>query len=290
MSLRQSKLDEENSALLFQINAALAALVAAGHPDHNDLNGIDDGDINHITDVQVGNLHAVLTNLNQLGTRNHSALQNKNTEANIKHMTDAQIAALHATYTDAEAVAAIETDDTIYTKAEVDALIAAIDAESALAIGIANKRWIKTTVDGANPDQAYFKTGSNGFVNLGAQDYDLMLTPTLPTIIVYNEGNYNLVITDYRIGISDSDANNYVDRIRLFAFTTANPPVSSGALFDVDHDVVNGKGVGTFTGGTADITIGGTYRNPFLYVENVCTNANSLDIPYIEIEYYYAAV
>ena len=53
----------------------------------------------------------IRTNLNQLATRNHTDLQNKNTEANIQHLTAAEKAKLH--------------DDVITTNAHADARIAA---------------------------------------------------------------------------------------------------------------------------------------------------------------------
>ena len=93
--------------LLEKNHASLANVTANQHinnltdiptRNHNDLQNIDAGDINHLTDVQVNALHAVLTNLTQLGTREHVALQNKNAEENVKHLTDAQLGALHTIY------------------------------------------------------------------------------------------------------------------------------------------------------------------------------------------------
>jgi len=75
---------------------ALHAIVVAGDLLHNSLDGLNAGDVyEHLSAAQVAALHAQLTNLTELGTRNHNDLQNIDV-GDINHLTDVQVAALHA--------------------------------------------------------------------------------------------------------------------------------------------------------------------------------------------------
>ena len=91
---------------------------------HNNLAGIDAGDVNHLTDAQITALHALFvpagvtahTDVSSVGsgaiitdaertalhaaitTLTHTSLTGKNDETDIKHLTDAQITALHAAF------------------------------------------------------------------------------------------------------------------------------------------------------------------------------------------------
>lgn len=65
-----------------------AAVLPAG-VDHNSLANLTTGDPHTQYTENSGSI-------TQITTRNHSDLQNKNTETDIKHLTDAQVSALHA--------------------------------------------------------------------------------------------------------------------------------------------------------------------------------------------------
>ena len=87
------------------IAPASAKITVVANGDDIDLD-VAEGEISHdsIADVSA-NDH--INNLTDITTRNHNDLQNIDA-GDINHLTDVQVAALHATYTNAEAVAAVE--------------------------------------------------------------------------------------------------------------------------------------------------------------------------------------
>lgn len=99
------------------VSDAHHTVVVAGDLNHNDLANIDAGNINHLSDDQVTSLHDVLTNLNQLATRNHNDLQNIQGGADLQHLTALQVGALHvASHT------IVSHSDTTGTGAELNTL------------------------------------------------------------------------------------------------------------------------------------------------------------------------
>ncbi|KKL58192.1 hypothetical protein LCGC14_2227880, partial [marine sediment metagenome] len=192
--------------------------------------------------------------------------------ANVRHLTDAQIAALHTIldgYTKAELNGG-QLDDRYYTETELDAINA---------IGIANKRWKLTAYKGA-----FAYASSHNYINVqnvGGTDmiltYEVLLPPTI--------GTKNLIITDTRISIPDSENSDYVNAVAMYGRLASGG--WDAANWTVDHDVVYGKGIGIFTYGHADITIGGVYKGVSLLLTCINTNARRLDIGNLEVEYYY---
>ncbi len=116
--------------------------------------------------------------------------------------------------------------------------------------------------------------------NTGAADPSSCFEPPIPYII----NGRNLVITQIRYGIGDSDASNYINTIVWFGQSAFN---NEDTLATLDHNGVNGTGVGAFSWDHADITLGGNYFKGYLFVACICANAAALDIEYIQMEYYY---
>ena len=107
--------------------------------------------------------------------------------------------------------------------------------------------------------------------------YEVLLTPTI--------GTKNLIITDVRVSVVDSDANDYINTTSFYGRLAGGS--WDAAQWTVDHDGVHGTGAGTFTYGVADVTIGGTFKGAFMIIS--CSNANArvLKIGNLEVEYYY---
>ena len=155
------------------------------------------------------------------------------------------------------------------------------DLATYLAIGETNKRTINCVLEFVtNP--TYLST-TTSHRNAGANDYAMHYIVPLPTVI----GSLNLIITDTIVGITDSDATDYLDRTRLYGVSTADPPVIGVTAIDIDHDTVHGTGTGKFTYGHADITIGGTYEKAFYYLNVFASTASQFDFAYLLTEYYY---
>ena len=166
-------------------------------------------------------------------------------------------------------------------KTNINALIAVQTAiyEADMAIGVANKRWITLTFEGGSP---WTSVNVAAFYhNTGAVDYIMVFGVPLPYII----NGKNLVITDTRVTIGDSDSSDYLDRSRMFGMSGT---ATQTTLVDIDHNTVHGTGVGTFTYGHANQTIGGTYKRVLYYLNVFSTTANEFDFTTIEVEYYYA--
>jgi len=206
------------------------------------------------------------------GDLTHDSITFPNGNANEQHLTAAQVATLHTIldgYTKAELNGG-QLDDRYYTETELDAINA---------IGIANKRWKLTAYKGA-----FAYASSHNYINVqnvGGTDmiltYEVLLPPTI--------GTKNLIITDTRISIPDSENSDYVNAVAMYGRLASGG--WDAANWTVDHDVVYGKGIGIFTYGHADITIGGVYKGVSLLLTCFNTNARRLDIGNLEVEYYY---
>lgn len=159
----------------------------------------------------------------------------------------------------------------------------------ALGIGSGNARWITGAIAGSSSATTYAYRNTPHISNLGGTNYSLTFDIPLPFQIVIAGTTYNLTITKNRIGIMVSDADDFVDITRFYGWTTANPPVLSAALAQIDHDVVHGKTSGLYTNDNSDITVGGVYNRFAYYVVVTATTAAQIQIGLIQFEYYYAA-
>lgn len=156
-----------------------------------------------------------------------------------------------------------------YTEAEIDAL---------LGIGIANKRWKNLSFSGTQTFDNIYVGGE--WRNTGANDVSLVYDLTLPFII---GGTHNLIITRCKVGISDADVDNYLNRFRCFGWSDYE--TLAGAFIDDGNNKTTAQEV--IYDINPDITVGGVYERIFAFIDLFCTNAAQIDISYIKIEYYY---
>ena len=148
--------------------------------------------------------------------------------------------------------------------------------DAANAFGIGNKRWITCNYEGGQNVQV-----ASYFRNPGSSNMYLVFGFPLEVI----KDGKNLVITDTRIGIKVSDANDYVDRFRLVGIIDHD---SENTMIDINHDAVHGTGIGLFTYGHANQTIGGNYERVLFTFNCSNTDAYDLGINFVQVEYYYA--
>lgn len=301
---------------------ALHAIIVAGDLNHNDLADLNDGvNYEHITQTQKDLLAHLDQDVKIASEPAFGALTLTNTLILGGNITvggtvdGVDIAGRdHAKYTDAEAKTYIEantklddlqtpddntdlnattTEHGLLKKLDNSASnfmngqgnwaepvggagVSQADFDAVNAIGIGNKRWKKAVYAGAG-------TGGNvnvagAFHNVGSTDYAMVFDVMLPFVI----NGKNLVITDTRVIIGDADADDYLNRLRIFGYSGS---VSQTTLVD---DGTNRTTNGVFTYGHADQTIGGSYFRAQFYLEVFSTTANQFDFYAIEFEYYYA--
>ena len=150
------------------------------------------------------------------------------------------------------------------------------DYEADQAFGIENKKWITCTYGGGQNVQvvSYYR-------NLNANNMYLVFE--FPKSLIIN--GKDLWITNTRIGIKDSDSNNYVDRFRLMVATNY---LTEATMVDIDHDAVHGKGIGLITYGHGQTRVGTTRQRVTATFNCVNATPANLDIMYVQMEYYYA--
>ena len=173
----------------------------------------------------------------------------------------------------AGAVAAIEADDTIYTKTEVDAY---------LGIGVANAKWVQCVLEGvqtAATDSRVYTTYRNATTN----DYDMRFSIPLPMTL----GSKNLKIKDIIVWLQDADANDFIDRVRLLGWSAHD---TSNDEYDLNPAALNSIAEWKMTEGGRGFTtktLGGTYESAIVLLNNSITTAGDLDISGVFVEYYY---
>lgn len=267
--------------------------------NHNDLANIGAGDINHITDAQVSALHSQPAHNSLAGLNDgtsyehisaaqvsalhsqpaHNSLGGLNDGTSYEHITQTQKTALHAIYTLAvhnNTHHNPDYSDTSHTHSSI--YITEAEVNTLLAIGSANKQWVTCVLGGMNFTE--YSRNWDAIRNRGADDMDIVFDIPLPYTL---PGGHNLVLTQFRIGITDADIDDYVDRIRIYSYTLANPPVGA-TLYTSD---INRVTPGVYTSNHADKTVGGNYSKINYLVDCVNTNALELDVASFEVEYYY---
>lgn len=144
-------------------------------------------------------------------------------------------------------------------------------------IGSANSDWIPTVHEGAYPQTAV-DYANIGIRNTGANDY-----LTIERVILApNRGGKKLYIKGIRIIVSDSDADDYIDQVRLWGRTyDAGTPLKT-----IDFDTVHGTGIGEFSDAFTAIDCS-SYNALYIIVDVVATTADECDWHGVEIDAYY---
>jgi len=155
-----------------------------------------------------------------------------------------------------------------YSKAEVDAFFM---------IGVENAQYINCT-----RDLQYTPDAMKGYIswaNRGSVDMDFTIMLPIPSKL----GALNLYINDLKIGIFDSDANDYVDNITIYRWNSYN---NFEGIASFDHNIVHGTGTGDFTHAIDPAEI----VNEKILIRIICVNTSyaELDIDYIKLKCYYA--
>jgi hypothetical protein len=183
-----------------------------------------------------------------------------------------------STLTNHGALSGLQNDDHFeiyYNKTDIDAL---------WAIGSGNAVWINCPFFGVT-DIAAYSSSVTMFRNTGATDYSVEAQIPGP----YNKNGLSLRVNRIRIGVADSDSSDYLDLVRVFIYSDHD---SSTTPISVDHNVVNGTGIGTFIYDSGDdgsfpVDLSGIH-NAIIYLNLVCTSLNQIEIAWVEVEVYYA--
>ena len=169
----------------------------------------------------------------------------------------------------------LATQQSIKKYVDDNAGVSTATVEAYLGIGIANKRWVTLTADGEGfPGDSSFVTN---YANVGADDSKFSFTLSLPYVI----GAKNLVVTQYRYGISAADANDYVTRTRMFGWSDFETSAT------LHTNATDKKTEALITENMADTTIGGVYERVMVYIETVSTDAAQIALSFCQVEYYY---
>ena len=161
----------------------------------------------------------------------------------------------------------------LYSKAEIEAL---------LGIGIANKNWFNVMNEGGFTNDFYENVST--WRNSGADNMHIVFGGPIPLTLA--NGAYNIVLTRIKLGTFDSDANDFVDRVRIFAMPDHD---TVDTIVDLNWDVLYGTAIQEATNDFADQTIGGAYERFAVRIDATNTVGKELDVTYIQLEYYYAA-
>lgn len=153
-----------------------------------------------------------------------------------------------------------------------------------MAIGIANAQELPCALIGGDSHSDF---ASSAFMvrNLGANDFTVNFNlPGYPT----NRNGLKLYILEITIGISDSDATDYVDRIRL----RGNDNIPAGTtVFDKDHDIVKGTDIGVFTyDENDDVNFPfdmSSYEDFTFLVTIVASTTSQIEIAFFKTKIYY---
>ena len=188
--------------------------------------------------------------------------------SSIQDQLDAKLATANK-YTDAEAVAAIEADDSIYTKTEIDAYFK---------IGSGNADYIACSL-GVEENVGKLQGNSAAIENVDATDVGIIFDLTG---ISFSLGSLKLYVCGYLINIKASGAADYVTRIRGRKINGT----SETDFCDVDHDTVNGTGAGTFTSDFAAVDMSSMDKISVKLYTTVGTGGN-LQIGGFKLKCYY---
>lgn len=188
----------------------------------------------------------------------------------------------------AEAHSIASHNDTTATGAELETLtdgsetdlhshaggISEATFNAALMIGEANKEWVNGNLMGGQYNNEYYVGTTGEIININANDFGLVFNLDLP----FTRGGKTLHYDGIRIGIADSDNDNYITNVRSYRWTDHQTNVRD---VSVDHDVVNGKGVGEFTFVIANQTCAGCEALT-AFVSVVGTNADGFGLSYLQ--------
>ncbi|UPO70955.1 hypothetical protein QKV40_gp01 [Varidnaviria sp.] len=158
-----------------------------------------------------------------------------------------------------------------YSEAQINALHS---------IGIANKRWINCTFDGASVSDSV--NVFDAIRNIGAVDMYLTFVVPLPYTIGTGATLKNLVITRFKVGIAGATGGDKITRIRMNGWSDHD---SNAILVTEDEDRV---AAGEYITDHADVTVGGNQEKVNWLIDTVCSSTpNELAISYFKVEYYY---
>ena len=113
---------------------------------------------------------------------------------------------------------------------------------------------------------------------------------TFDVTLPYTLGSLSLYISELVIGIQDSDATHYLDQVQIYLWSDED---SNTNPVDLDHDTLNGTGIGTFTydsNDDADFPLDISAQKRCLIFCSIVNGgtANRFDISWIRVKYYYA--
>jgi hypothetical protein len=173
------------------------------------------------------------------------------------------------------------TDSAAHTNIGIDDLddttLTGAYLEDLLMFGSANAAWCPTIPVGNSDAETIDVDGNMFSQGAGADRYWLFVLPQ-PT----NKGGLKLYVKGTRTGVSDGDANNYINNIYLIG-----AKYDGATTVDTNADDIGegGAEIDTDTYGPYDMS---SYEQVQLVVHTEANAANALDISSIELHCYYA--
>jgi hypothetical protein len=268
----------------FQItNRSHTSLTDIGSNTHAQIDTAITNSANHIADTS--DPHSTIPDTIANVLTDHDKAAHDALSLSHDSLSDVSTSDHHVKYTDAEAATQADNQIAAATLDDLsDTSITGTLLEDALGYGSGNAFWVPCAYVTEAATGKLWNSGAGYLRNNNGTDTGLSFQITLPLSL----GSLALYICGVRIVLSDADANDYVDRIRIFAQDASGV---GATLYDDGTNLTSAAvwedGGGTLGAyGAADDVSG--YYNIIVFVSVVTTTAYDLDIESVQLECYYA--
>jgi hypothetical protein len=264
-------------------NRSHTSLTDIGSNTHAQIDTAITNSANHIADTS--DPHSTIPDTIANVLTDHDKAAHDALSLSHDSLSDVSTSDHHVKYTDAEAATQADNQIAAATLDDLsDTSITGTLLEDALGYGSGNAFWVPCAYVTEAATGKLWNSGAGYLRNNNGTDTGLSFQITLPLSL----GSLALYICGVRIVLSDADANDYVDRIRIFAQDASGV---GATLYDDGTNLTSAAvwedGGGTLGAyGAADDVSG--YYNIIVFVSVVTTTAYDLDIESVQLECYYA--